>query len=285
VPLYNALEKESNTEFFFLEGEYNATPVEEITQFYQGPYLSFYPWPPRMEEDDYNESKERAYELIYEAIEEDGPFDAILGFSQGASLAYLFLQQHARKHPFDPPWSLFRCAIFICGMPPFRIRSSRSSSQDRVLDPPRKAPVDAQELSQCLSSITSRAPPSREDSLGSDSSSSQDEFTSSNSSRSTISPASSVTSLDPNDTSFTLESDDLDLVFDEDFRALQIPSVHIGGKSDKVYDLTMKLYAAMNKDNALWIEHEQGHTIPWDKHNTQVFVDAIAQLERKAMLT
>ncbi|KAL9033098.1 MAG: hypothetical protein Q9214_007670, partial [Letrouitia sp. 1 TL-2023] len=63
------------------------------------------------------EAVEEAYELIYEAIEADGPFDGILGFSQGATLAYSFLDHHAKAHPFDPP--LFRCGVFICAIPPF----------------------------------------------------------------------------------------------------------------------------------------------------------------------
>ena len=139
MPLSNALSKENAAEFCFVEGECEAEPVEGITDFYQGPYLSFYPWPPRMDENEYTASRERAYELIYEAIEEEGPFDAILGFSQGASLAYLFLQQHACKHPFEPPWSLFRCAIFICGMPRFRLEDSPSLSQ-------RHSPASSGEL-------------------------------------------------------------------------------------------------------------------------------------------
>ena len=301
VPLSNALSKENAAEFHFIEGGCEAAPVEGITQFYQGPYLSFYPWPPRMEEAEYSDTKERAYELIYEAIEEDGPFDALLGFSQGASLAYLFLQQHARKHPYDPPWSLFRCAVFICGMPPFRSKDSRPLAR-RESSASLGQSVDAQELSQCLSSIVPRPSPRSEESTSSVSSlssfastssealtSSEPSLfstgsTSSRESSSRASPASSTTSIDPNSASFILESDDFELLFDEDFKSLRIPSLHIGGKSDKVYELTRKLYAGMDKGNALWVEHELGHTIPWDKKNTRAFVDAIKQLERRTVL-
>lgn len=286
MPLHNALGKENTAEFHFIEGECETAPVEGITQFYQGPYLSFYPWPPRMEEAEYNKAREQAYELIYEAIEEDGPFDAILGFSQGASLAYLFLQQHARKCPYDPPWNLFRCAVFICGMPPFRIEDSRPASQ-RKPSASLGHSVDAQELSNCLSSMASRPSLRSEASSSSSSELSLSTPDSAFSKEAPLidSPASSTTSMGPEVSSFTLESDDFDLVFDEDFKALRIPSVHIGGKSDKVYNLTRKLYAGMDKDNALWIEHELGHTIPWDKKNTQAFVDVIRQLERRSVLT
>ena len=284
MPLYNALGKANRAEFHFIEGECEAAPVEGITQFYEGPYLSFYPWPPRMDEAEYDDTRERAYELIYEAIEEDGPFDAILGFSQGASLACLFLQQHARKNPYDPPWSLFRYAVFICGMLPFRIKESQPLSRSKSSASLGKS-VDAEELSECLSTITSRNPLRSKESFSSESSSSSVESTFSDEPSSVASPAQSIMSVGPNDDSFTIESDNFDLVFDENFKALQIPSVHIGGKGDKVYDLTRKLYAGMNKDKTLWIEHEMGHTIPWDKKNTQAFVDVIEQLERRAVLT
>ena len=293
MPLSNALSREDATEFHFVEGECESTPVEEVTQFYQGPYLSFYPWPPRMQEAEYDDTRERAYELIYEAIEEDGPFDAILGFSQGASLAYSFLQQHATKHPYDPPWSLFRCAVFVCGMPPFRLNETRQPSLHRKPSASLGQAVNAQELSDCLSSLAASKPvlrseESRDSDSNSPSCSASAGSTFSQQLTSTVSPASaisSVVSLDPNDASFKLESDDFELAFDEDFRALQIPSVHVGGRSDKVYNLTRKLYDGMDRNNALWVEHELGHTIPWDKKNTQTFVEAIRRLERSAVLT
>lgn len=48
-----------------------------------------------------------------------------MGFSQGATLAFQFLSQHAKRFPYDLPNAVFRCAVFICGPPPFQIISGR----------------------------------------------------------------------------------------------------------------------------------------------------------------
>ena len=91
--------------------------------------------------------------------------------------------------------------------------------------------------------------------------------------------------MDAEEASFVPESDDFDFIFDEDLKSLHIPSVHIGGRNDKVYKLTRRLYSGMKRENSVWVEHELGHTIPWDKKNTQAFVDVIKQLERRAVLS
>ncbi|KAL9122901.1 MAG: hypothetical protein Q9187_000552 [Circinaria calcarea] len=120
-PLAYEHSKDNSAEFVYLEGEIPSPAGSGVGDVYEGPYYSFYPWPPEMEPGQYERSREEAYQLIYETIEEDGPFDGIIGFSQGATLTYSFLQHHAKTHPFDPPYSPFRCAVFICGLPPFRL--------------------------------------------------------------------------------------------------------------------------------------------------------------------
>ena len=49
--------------------------------------------------------------MLTEIIEEDGPFDGILGFSQGGSLAVAYLLQHEIDHPNEEPPFKF-AAIF-----------------------------------------------------------------------------------------------------------------------------------------------------------------------------
>jgi len=44
----------------------------------------------------------KAHELLTEVIEEEGPFDGVLGFSQGGSLAIAYLVQHEIDHPNEP---------------------------------------------------------------------------------------------------------------------------------------------------------------------------------------
>jgi pimeloyl-ACP methyl ester carboxylesterase len=53
-----------------------------------------------------------------EVLDEEGPFDGLIGFSQGAALAASLILQHSdRAHP------LVDCAIFICGTLPWMLRS------------------------------------------------------------------------------------------------------------------------------------------------------------------
>jgi hypothetical protein len=99
-------------EMIFTNGEIMASPSPDIEKVYEGPYYSFFSWsdPPTGSE---LESVSAAYQLIYDVIEEEGPFDGILGFSQGATLASAFLMHHAEQHPLDLPFVHFKYAIFI----------------------------------------------------------------------------------------------------------------------------------------------------------------------------
>jgi predicted esterase len=53
-------------------------------------------------------------------MEREGPFDAVMGFSQGAALAYSLLDHHVHtKGPDAPP--LFKAAVFICAGIPYEL--------------------------------------------------------------------------------------------------------------------------------------------------------------------
>lgn len=118
-PIIRELEKDNTASFTFADGELDYPPAPQISKVYKGPYLSFYKWPLTTNPGDESTYLD-AIDQIYEVIEEEGPFDAILGFSHGATLAYQFLANHAKMHPLDPPFQLFRCAIFLCGLHPFK---------------------------------------------------------------------------------------------------------------------------------------------------------------------
>lgn len=84
---------------------------------YEKPYFSFFSWTDPPTDGDLRSISD-AYQLIYDLIEEEGPFDAIMGFSLGATLACAFLLHHADKYPFDMPFVHFKYAIFIAGSAP-----------------------------------------------------------------------------------------------------------------------------------------------------------------------
>lgn len=91
---------------------------------FQGPFRSWYTWdrikrvPPR-------ETLSTALEYILSIVEEEGPFDGIIGFSQGAALASTLLAHYSTQRPFDPRANPFKFAIFICGSRPFNDEGTR----------------------------------------------------------------------------------------------------------------------------------------------------------------
>lgn len=71
------------------------TLCEGLGAFATGPFWCYY--------DNFAPSSvKRAHQLINEIIEDEGPFDGILGFSQGGSLAVAYLLQHEIDHPDEP---------------------------------------------------------------------------------------------------------------------------------------------------------------------------------------
>ena len=87
---------------------------------FPGPYLCYYDIP--------LESKVRAaQQYISEILEEEGPFDGILGFSQGAALAASILleQERSDSRRHDPDSTAFKFAIFICATRPWDVNHSR----------------------------------------------------------------------------------------------------------------------------------------------------------------
>lgn len=52
-----------------------------------------------------------AHELLHQVIEEEGPFDGVLGFSQGAAVILSMIMHQELTYPNSPP--LFNFAIFI----------------------------------------------------------------------------------------------------------------------------------------------------------------------------
>ena len=68
------------------------------------PYFAYY-------EDAAVAGTAKAHKLLEEAIEIDGPFDGIVGFSQGAGLALSYLLHHRITNPEAPP--PFKFALFF----------------------------------------------------------------------------------------------------------------------------------------------------------------------------
>ncbi|KAF7597001.1 hypothetical protein BBP40_011367 [Aspergillus hancockii] len=109
----------------------NGTPLDiGVEKSYDGPFRSYYDW-------DSMASIQAAYQLIDELIDEQGPFNATLGFSQGGSLASSFLFHHQTTCPSEPVEQRFRFALMICSGNPFDIRGLETRRCHPNEDPAR----------------------------------------------------------------------------------------------------------------------------------------------------
>lgn len=124
------LQRDNTATFHFVEGDIDSEPGPGIAGYYDGPYYSYYKFPRSFSDDD--SSLREAYDLLYEIIDEEGPFDGVLGFSHGGTLASGFLINHAKMYPRAPP--LFRCAIFVNSLPPFRMNPGEAPVLDSDLE-------------------------------------------------------------------------------------------------------------------------------------------------------
>lgn len=115
--LIRELKRDNTADFYFVEGDLSSEPGPGIKDFYEGPFYSYYKFPRSFEDTD--ESMLEAYKLLDEIVESEGPFNGVLGFSHGGTLASGWLMHHAATLPLEPP--PVRCAVFLNSLPPFRV--------------------------------------------------------------------------------------------------------------------------------------------------------------------
>jgi hypothetical protein len=65
-----------------------------------------------------NQSAQNAMDYLYRIMEEDGPFDGIIGYSEGATVAATLLLHEQRRFETDGIPPMFKCALFFAGWPP-----------------------------------------------------------------------------------------------------------------------------------------------------------------------
>lgn len=82
----------------------------DVKAIFPPKYLAYYPVA-------YPDLVADAQEYILDIMREEGPFDGVIGFSQGAALAASLILEHRKTSPLAP--DLFRFAILICATLPF----------------------------------------------------------------------------------------------------------------------------------------------------------------------
>lgn len=65
-----------------------------------------------------NQSANEAIDYLYRIMEEDGPFDGIIGYSEGATIAATLILHEQRRFERDGRAPMFKCALFFAGWPP-----------------------------------------------------------------------------------------------------------------------------------------------------------------------
>ncbi|KAI0440609.1 putative DUF341 family oxidoreductase [Xylaria telfairii] len=120
-PIIRELSKYDCADFVFVDGELDSEPGPGVAGTFDSPYYTYFKWPRSPNASD-DTSVEEAYQLIYDVLAGDeGPFDGLMGFSHGATLAFGFLVNHAKTRPHQPLRALgLRCAVFMSSIPPFR---------------------------------------------------------------------------------------------------------------------------------------------------------------------
>ncbi|KAH8803553.1 serine hydrolase FSH [Xylogone sp. PMI_703] len=90
-------------EYEFFEGHIETSAAIEIRQVFPGPYLCYY-------DSVTPEAITSAIHRLELFIQDEGPFDGVIAFSQGSALAGTLIVELAKSKPFD---QLFRMAVFI----------------------------------------------------------------------------------------------------------------------------------------------------------------------------
>ncbi|KFH44103.1 hypothetical protein ACRE_050760 [Hapsidospora chrysogenum ATCC 11550] len=147
-PLVNELTSDGSATFHFTQGTIEETPPEDIAYWFGNPpHLRFFKYEAGVEplsilnglrDFEHDGSPEEAMreflgndsaplrpdiqrmlDDLYRTVEEHGPFDGLLGYSEGATVAAtLIVDDLKRRKERGLEGSSFRCAVFFHGWPP-----------------------------------------------------------------------------------------------------------------------------------------------------------------------
>lgn len=95
-----------NYEFDFVDAPFHCSPAPGVKVIFNTGTYTF--WPKATPN-----AIRGAHKWLDDHIAEHGPYDAVMGFSQGCSLIGSYLLYHALETPTEP--LPFRAAIFLCG--------------------------------------------------------------------------------------------------------------------------------------------------------------------------
>lgn len=148
--MVNELESDKTAEFYFIQGPYEVTPPEGYEEFFGGaPYYRFIIAEgeeadkvdvlerirdfPQLETPEMtmrelmsygiartDKSAAHTLKYLYDIVEREGPFDGIVGYSEGATIAATLLLHEQVLHEEHGRIPTFKCALFFGGWPPVK---------------------------------------------------------------------------------------------------------------------------------------------------------------------
>ncbi|PYI01234.1 hypothetical protein BO78DRAFT_20569 [Aspergillus sclerotiicarbonarius CBS 121057] len=225
-------------EFVFLQGEFPSEPGLGVEGMYPGPYYSLFDIPTKGRLVD-------AFALIDEYWESDGPFDGLIGFSQGGSaVASYLLQPPTARKPFE-------CALFFSSSVPFNPLSPPWSfiDRDHFMDATTGEAISTDDLMRSIPEAA-QLDPSRHPNL-------KDEL------------------LLRRYTGFQRDTIRIDLP------TVHVYATNDPWYYDQCMD-TEKLCRALNRETVL---HKGGHSVPWDAGTTEAIIDGIRNMQQALDLT
>jgi hypothetical protein len=89
--------------------QFESSHLIGIGSIFPGPYRAFYRTPSA-------DDVKAAYDFIMEVVREDGPFDGVIGFSQGAAIAASVIASETQRNPTE---DIFKFAVYVCAPMPF----------------------------------------------------------------------------------------------------------------------------------------------------------------------
>jgi len=184
------------------------------------------------------------FELIDEVIEEEGPFDGLIGFSQGAAIGCSYILQDAKS---PTPRNPFKCAIFFCASMPFDL-DSRPFTVDK-------------EKGLCYWADT------KEQIIGWDITDSIPEATSAGYSG-----------------KFDETTQFLRRYPKSERPLIKIPTTHVVGLSDDYYSQGLGVRDLCVPQNRQFLEHRGGHDIPKDRNTTTKMVQCIQNMMQAVLV-
>ena len=200
-----------------------------------------------------------AHELIWEVINESGPFDGLISFSQGSALAASILVHHQLETPSQP--LPFRFAVFIGATLPFSTSESFGINVSRVWTKNKPmtgelktwiAPDLLQQQNQEIKGVEEAA-----------------QFLSKQDQKDKQSPA-QLRQYHPDALPAPPK--------------ISIPTAHIYGRRDPYHSQSLQLVRMCDQSLTAVFEHDDGHCIPRSQRISQCIANLIEKTAYRADL-